>query len=183
MTNGADDPNRTPDTVRGEPGREFSLTPPVLVRRFLVAQVLILWQGGFLFYTAFVVPAGTEALGGPAAQGAITTRVTDVLNVLGVVGLLAAAWELNYSRDLDPRRTAARWWCWGVAVACQAVLLLLHRLLDAFMDPTRTFVVIVPPFYPVHRAYLWASTVQWLVGLPFAALTLVAWRAEDRRGV
>ena len=46
------------------------------LRRFLVVQALLLWQGGFLFYAAFVVPAGTEVLGSAAAQGAITVRAT-----------------------------------------------------------------------------------------------------------
>lgn len=152
----------------------------LLARRCLVAQAVLLWQGGFLFYTAFVVPAGAKALGSAAAQGVITARVTDVLNVLGVVGLVLAAWELNYSRDLDPRRTAARWWCWSVAVLCQALLFYLKTLLDAFMDPARTRVVIRPPFYPVHAAYLWTSTVQWAACLLLAGLTVVAWRAEDK---
>lgn len=148
-------------------------------RRFLVLQALLVWQGGFLFYTAVVVPIGTRVLGGAAAQGSITTRVTDALNVVGVVGLAAVAWELNYGRDLSPRRTAVRWWCWGVALLCQGALFYLHVLMDAFMDPERTRVVIRPPFYAVHRMYLWASTVQWLALLPLAALTLAAWRAED----
>src|SRR5262245_31456073 len=129
------------------------------VRRFLVLQALVLWQGGFLFYTAVVVSAGTEVLGSPAAQGAITARVTDALNACGVVALALACWDLALTRDPSARRTAARWWCWSVAAACQLALFALHQLLDYFMDPTRTHVVIRPPFYPVHRAYLWASTV------------------------
>lgn len=150
-------------------------------RRFLVLQALLVWQGGFLFYTSVVVPAGTGVLGSAAAQGTITARVTDVLNVLGAVGLALTAWELNYSRDLDPRRTASRWWCWAVALLCQGALFYLHALMDAFMDPERTRVVVRPLFYPVHRAYLWASTAQWLAYLLLAGLTLAAWRAEDRQ--
>ena len=149
-------------------------------RRFLVLQILLLWQGGFLFYTSFVVPEGTRVLGSAAAQGVITTRVTDALNVLGVVGLAVLAWDLNYTRDPSARRLTARWWCWGVALVSQWALFFLHQLLDAFMDPDRTHVVIHPPFYPVHRTYLWASTVQWAACLWFAVLTLAAWRAEDR---
>jgi hypothetical protein len=153
----------------------------ITLRRCLVFFVLLLWQGGFLFYTAFVVPVGSEVLGSAAAQGAITARVTDTLNVLAVIGLAVLAWEMNYHRDLDPRRTAVRWWCWSIAFVCQVVLFYLHRLLDSFMDPTRTHVLIRPPFYPVHRIYLWTSTVQWVACLLFAFLTVRAWRAEDRR--
>jgi hypothetical protein len=149
------------------------------VRRFLVFQALLLWQGGFLFYTAVVVPIGTRVVGSAATQGAITTRVTDVLNACGVVGLGLLAWDLAVTRDPIRRRTAARWWCWAVAAGCQFVLVVAHLLLDAFMDPGRTYVLIRPPFYPVHRVYLWASTVQWLACLVLAWLTLRAWGAED----
>ena len=150
-------------------------------RRFLVVQALLFWQGGFLFYAAIVVPAGTEVLGSPAAQGVITARVTDTLNLLGVVGLAAVALDLCLTRDPDPRRTAARWWCWAVAALCLGLLLYFHVLLDAFMDPGRTRAVIGPPFRPVHRMYLWASSAQWLACVILVWLTLRAWRAEDRR--
>jgi apolipoprotein N-acyltransferase len=153
------------------------------VRRFLVLQTLMLWQGGFLFYTAVVVPAGTSVLGSAAAQGAITTRVTDWLNGLGVLGLVVFAWDLAAARDPNAKRTAARWWCWAAAVVCQYLMWFLHQLLDYFMDPTRTAVVIRPPFYPVHRMYLWASTVQWAACLVLAWLTLRAWAAEGERPV
>lgn len=147
-------------------------------RRFLVFQALLAWQGGFLFYSAAVVPIGTEVLGSAAAQGAITARVTDVLNLCGLAALGLLAWDLIVTRDPKPRRTAARWWCWAVAGVCLYLQFVLHQLLDYFMDPGRTHIVIGPPFRPVHRAYLWASTVQWLAGLVLAWLTLRAWMAE-----
>jgi hypothetical protein len=150
-----------------------------LIRRFLVLQALLLWQGGFLFYSTFVVPAGTEVLGSAAAQGAITARVTDALNACGVVGLAFAAWDLARGRDPDRRRTAARWWCWSLAAVTQLALVCLHELLESFMDPGRTHVVVGSSFRPVHRAYLWVSTAQWLVCLALAWWTLRAWAAED----
>src|SRR6266487_6052704 len=149
-------------------------------RRLLILQVLLLWQGGFLFYTAVVVSTGTTVLGSAAAQGAITARVTDTLNLIGVVGLAILAAELGLTRDPIAKRTEARWWCRWILFVSQGLLLCFHRLLDAFMDPDRTRVVIHPPFYPVHRMYLWASTAQWFVCLVLAWLTLLAWRAEDK---
>jgi hypothetical protein len=118
-------------------------------------------------------------LGSAAAQGVITARVTDTMNILGVLGLATTAWELNHGVDRSDRRYAARWWCWGIALACQWLLFYLHELLDYFMDPTRTVVVIRPLFYPVHRAYLWTITVQWVAYLVLTGLTLSAWRSED----
>ena len=150
------------------------------LRRFLVVQVLLLWQGGFLFYTAVVVPTGTTILGSSAAQGAITAQVTDTLNLIGVAAVAIFAAEIGLTRDPIAKRTHSRWWCWWILFVTQWLILYFHRLLDAFMDPTRTHVLIHPPFYPVHRMYLWASTAQWLVCLVFAWLTLLAWRGEDR---
>jgi hypothetical protein len=147
--------------------------------RFLVLQVLLLWQGGFVFYAAVVVPAGTNLLGA-AGQGAVTARVTDALNAIGAVGLAALALELRLTRDPNRRRVAYRWWTWGIALVCHGLLIYFHLLLDAFMDDRQRQVVIGPPFYPVHRLYLWTSTVQWLTCLLLTWWALRAWRDEDR---
>jgi hypothetical protein len=151
----------------------------VSVRRFLLLQALLIWQGGFVFYAAVVVPIGTQVLGSASLQGAITARVTDALNVFGTIGLMFVCLDLVLSRDNSRHRTVTRWWCWAVALCCQFLLVVFHHLLDSFMDPARLHVVIQPPFYPVHRAYLWASTVQWLACTMLLALTIVAWQAED----
>ena len=148
------------------------------VRRFLVIQILMLWQGGFLFYTAFVVPTGGEVLGSAAAQGAITARVTVVLNLLGIAGIGLLAWDLSATRDSSPRRTTARWWCWTALLVCQYVLLVLHGILVSLMDPGPMHVMIRPPFYPLHRLYLWASTAQWFAGVLLVWWTLRAWAHE-----
>jgi hypothetical protein len=150
------------------------------LRRFLVLQTLLLWQGGFLFYTAVVVSTGTAVLGSAATQGAITARVTDTLNLIGLVGLAILALELGLAGDPSWRRQYARWWCWGIAFVVQGLLFAFHQLLDAIMDSGRTRVVIRPPFYPVHRMYLWVSTLQWLACVVFAWLTVAAWRDEDK---
>ncbi len=150
----------------------------ITLRRFLVVQILLLWQGGFLFYAAFVVPAGTQLLGA-GGQGAITTRVTDSLNAIGIAGVAILALELGLTRDPKPRRTACRWWAWVVAMLCQFLLLCFHQLLDAFMDDERKRVVVRAAFYPVHRIYLWTSSIQWLACVLLTWWTLRAWKAED----
>lgn len=150
------------------------------LRRFVVVQLLMLWQGGFLFYTSAVVPAGT-ALHGKVGQGAVTARATDALNAIGAVALGAALLDLLVSRDPTRRRAVSRWAVWGVAVACQGLLFYLHAVLESYMDPDRRVVLVIPPFYPTHRAYLWTSTVQWAACLLLAWWTLRAWRAEDKK--
>lgn len=151
-----------------------------LLRRFLVIQILALWQGGFLFYASFVVPTGTEVLGSATAQGVITARVTNALNACGLVALALLAWDIAAARDPSARRTSARWWLWTAALACQFLLLFFHMVLVAFMDPGQRYVVIRRPFYPIHRIYLWTSTVQWAVCLGLAWLALRAWSAGSR---
>lgn len=152
----------------------------IALRRLFLVQILLLWQGGFLFYAAAVVPVGTKLLGG-AGQGVITARVTDTLNVFGVLGVGLFALELSLTRDPNVRRTAYRWWTWAVAMVCQFLLWYFHLLLDAFMDEERKRVVVGALFYPVHRMYLWTSTVQWLACLLLTWWTLRAWRAEDQQ--
>ena len=133
-----------------------------------------------MFYAAVVVPAGTEVLGSSAAQGAITARVTDTMNTIGIVALAILALDLRLTRDRFEQRIAARWWCWTTALLCQGLLFYFHLLLDAFMNPERTRIVIHPPFRPVHRLYLWTITVQWFACLIMIWLNLKAWRSEDR---
>jgi hypothetical protein len=148
-------------------------------RRFIVMQALMLWQGGFLFYASVVVPAGTDVLGSAAAQGAITARVTDAMNLIAMAALAVIALDLSFTRDEYRLRKEVRWWSWGVALVCQLLLFEFHGLLDAFMDADRRRVVIGPPFRPVHRMYLWAITIQWFSCLLLAWCTLRAWQAED----
>jgi hypothetical protein len=152
----------------------------ITLRRFVVIQALMIWQGGFLFYAAVVVPQGTEVLGSSAAQGSITAGVTDTMNLLALFALAVLALDLRLSSDSNENRIAIRWWCWCLALLCQGLLFYFHLLLDFFMDPGRTRIVIGPPFRPVHRMYLWTISVQWFVCLLLVWFNVRAWRAEDQ---
>src|SRR3954451_24425626 len=99
------------------------------LRRFLVVQALMFWQGGFLFYAAVVVPVGTDVLGGAAAQGVITARVTGWLNLIGLACLGLLAWDTATTRDPAGRRVAARWWLWIGSAALLYLLWFLHLVL------------------------------------------------------
>ncbi|MBY0460595.1 MAG: hypothetical protein K2V38_25035 [Gemmataceae bacterium] len=153
----------------------------VSLRRYVVVQLLMVWQGGFLFYSACVVPVGTSVLGSAANQGAITARVTDWLNLIGAGALVALLADVIFTRDPHRWRRRARWAAWGVMAGCQVALAYLHLRLEEHMDPDRLVVLVLGTFRRFHGAYLWAHTLQWVAGLAFVWLTLRAWRAADGR--
>jgi hypothetical protein len=146
------------------------MRPWPLVLRMLCVVSLAVWVGGLTFYGAVVVPVLHDVLDGLVA-GSITRRVTDTLNLIGVATL--AIWGVSswLERSLGPpilRR--ARWGLLAIAAACLAVLLVLHRVMDERLD-ART----LGGFYPIHRAYLITTTVQWFAGLGLLATALAGW--------
>lgn len=153
----------------------------VLLRRYLVVYSLMLWQGGFVFYSAIVVPVGTATLGSAAVQGAVTARVVEALHLLGLVSLGLLLWDMLAGADPVPFRRLARWSCWLIATLAHGLLLYFHLVLLSFMDPQRRYVVIHPPFYPIHRIYLWISTLQWIAISVWLFLTLITWKYVEGR--
>ncbi|MBI1916254.1 MAG: hypothetical protein HYS12_16215 [Planctomycetes bacterium] len=147
------------------------------VRRALVLAALMFWQGGFTFYAAVVVQVGHEVLS-RRLQGFVTRRVTNYLNAAGAVALPLLAWDAA-ARPAS-RRRALRWLCWGGLAVALALLVWLHRHLDALLDPAAFAVLDPDAFYPAHRWYLHVSTVQWACALAYGLLALLDWRDEDR---
>ena len=142
------------------------------VRRFLVLQALLLWQGGFLFYAAFVVPIGSEVLG-RFQQGMVTRHVTHSMNAIGGVALLILAW--------DQWACGCRWWRWGLwcaLAAMLAALVILHGRVDDQVDFSQSGgFKDYAAFYAWHRAYLYVATAQWVAGLAYIALLARQWRS------
>jgi hypothetical protein len=153
----------------------------ILVRRLLTVAALAVWQGGFIFYTAIVVPIGTEFLGSATRQGFITRQVTDTLNACGAFALSLMALELVASRDPRRGRFAARIGLFVLIALASIALFGLHRHLEALLDVPNEDVLDRHAFRPLHRAYLWVSSSQWACSAVYLGLTLAAWRSEDRR--
>jgi Domain of unknown function (DUF4149) len=145
------------------------------LRRFLVVQALMLWQGGFLFYAAVVVPTGTDVLGS-WSQGRVTRHVTDSMNVIGCVAAVVLAWDQLAQRDPARWRRRTRWTLWGLLVATLAALAILHPAIERHVDfGVNGHVTDYPAFYDWHRVYLYVATAQWVAGLGYVAVTLRAW--------
>ena len=147
------------------------------LRYFCVFQVFLLWQGGFLFYSAVVVPTGTAILDSAKDQGLITQHVTDWLNIIGVVWVIVFAWDLAASGEL--RRFSKRAWLWAITVMLLGVLIYLHSQMDGLIDTSESKVVDRPGFRTLHVLYLWVSTAHWVLGLILAWLTLRTWTMSE----
>jgi hypothetical protein len=147
----------------------------VTLRRFLSLQALLFWQGGFFFYAAVVVPVGTGVLGSRAVQGSVTQQVTVWLNRIGILALAVLAWDVAST----PTRRTSRWVAWGSMTVLLAALFYLHAILDANFDSVRKISPDPGAFRAVHITYLWVSSLQWLLGLAFAWLTVKAWASPS----
>jgi len=152
-----------------------------LLRRFLVLQLLMFWQGGFFFYALVVVPIGSDVLGGKFEQGKITRLVSADMNLAGIAALAVFAWEF-----LAEGRKAPRWrWLllssWLIMAAGLTALMLLHpRMLEMIDVENSRFNVPRIEFRVLHRTYLWISTAQWAAGLLFALALIQSWRKTDQ---
>lgn len=145
-----------------------------LLRRFLVVQAFAVWQGGFVFYSAVVVPVGTGVLGSAAIQGEITRSVTDWLNLLGGGWGLVFLWELLAQPDPDRSRRRRRWLVWATSVGLLIVLVWLHLKMDNLFDDDGHHIDRLA-FRRWHIVYLWVSTIHWMLGLVLVWLTVRVW--------
>lgn len=149
-----------------------------LVLRFFALLTLAVWVGGFTFYSAVVIPELHGAMGSVEA-GDITRRVTDPLNAIGAVAL--GVWWALEAVDRSEVRARVRRTRLGLLAATSAILaflVLLHRVMDGRLDAGR-----LNGFYPLHRVYLIASTLQWLANLGLLAVAVVGWGARNDHAV
>ncbi len=150
-----------------------------VLRRLLLLMALMVWQGGFMFYGAVVVPVGSELLG-HRVQGFVTQSVTNYLNVAGAVALGVWGWDVAVGRGAAGGHR--RWVGWAVLVVLLGVLVWLHLRLDELLVADEFRITDRPGYRRLHQWYLILSTVQWAGAVALAAWTLRAWRQEDAAG-
>jgi len=144
------------------------------LRRLLFLWLLMIWQGGFFFYSAVVVHIGIQLLG-DMEQGRITQQVTNWLNLAGGFALTVWAWDIAV--EPSPLRLCRqRWLLWFILAVLLAILAGLHLTMDQYMDAERF--TDRPGFRRLHRWYLWISTVQWMGALILSWWTLRVWRGQ-----
>ena len=60
-------------------------------------------------------------------------------------------------------------------------LVVLHPRLEELTDFDAREFTDHRQFRYLHRWYLWISTFQWIAGMAFTMLTLIAWRAASKK--
>jgi hypothetical protein len=151
-----------------------------VLRRVLLLWLFMFWQGGFLFYGAIVVTVGSEVLGNDFAQGLITRRVTDRLNLVGALVLMAWIGDLV----VEPRYCRKwRWAAWLFLLITLGGLAWLHQQMEEHIDLEHSRLIERDAFHHLHRWYLRISTVQWIGSVALTCWTLQNWHEADRNGV
>lgn len=150
--------------------------------RFLVIAAIAFWLGGFTFYSGVAIPIGVEVLGTHKAVGFITQRVTNWLNVSGVIALtilLANTLALWKGRGKLPRNTLLATW---IAMAMIEVeLIALHPVMDRLLTSRPVREILNPDrFDLLHHLYLISTTVQWVFGMIHVWCVAVAWQHPIR---
>src|SRR5262249_41112794 len=114
------------------------------------------------------------------AQGFVTRRVAPYLNLAGLAAIALLAWDLfapGAGRALPDK---IRQLLALALAATLALLFFLYPRLDALLDPHAALIRDEAAFRPLHRLYLWISTIQWACALALLGLTVAARRREDR---
>jgi hypothetical protein len=92
------------------------------------------------------------------------------LNAIGGVALVLAGPDRS---DGSARVRRGRAVLLAASAATLAGLVVLHRVMDARLDEGQ-----LAGFYPLHRLYLWTSTIQWLANVGLLGLATRRSRTE-----
>lgn len=151
------------------------------IGNLVTLALFAVWWGGFTFYAVIVVPTGHMVLHSRVRQGFITQQVTNWLNLIGVVVLVA--FLVRIIIDRPPRSTVGRsriaFVSWSLTAVTLAGLYWMHPHLDGFLDPVSRTVSNDDLFYTWHRWYLVVATLQWVAGAVLGAVVLTDHRPEE----
>lgn len=155
------------------------------LRRLIVIAAVAWWLGGFTFYAGVAIPMGVEVLGSHKAVGFITERVTNWLNVGGVVALAILLANLALSRGAGGkwlRRTMLITW---ILMACVEIeLISLHPVMDRLITIQNGHRMILDDdrFDLLHHFYLISTTCQWALGVVHVWCVCLSWVIAEKRG-
>jgi hypothetical protein len=165
---------------KGIPFRVSLNAMAVILFRFVLLTSFMLWQGGFTFYGAVVIPAGHRVLGTHLEVGFITQDVTLWINVLGDISCALLLLNLLSFGHRQRRLTQGLLGTLLVIAVAQIVLHLLHPAMDALLDSKDHELLQRPAFDRLHRIYLLTATLQWVAAMVQLWLVICGWRETDR---
>ena len=152
----------------------------IWICRITLLFAFALHWGGLTFYTGFVVRVSHDVLADPMEGGLITQRVTEGIQVLGVLAVSL----MTVNSLAVVRRSRAYGIGLGVLTAILAGSLLglfvVHGDLDSVIDVSAAEITDREAFTIGHRRYNQLTTVQWLASLAYLPVTVFAWRFVDR---
>lgn len=148
--------------------------------RLATFWAIAIWQGGFVFYSGFVVKIGAWELKSDLEQGFITRRVTLELETLGWIALAIWASSLWGTRFWRKSSAIAAGVLWCAVLALHLGLHFQWHAVDRLLDVTSRSLKDPEAFYDTHRIFLWAASLQWLLVVILSGVTLQAWQRETR---
>lgn len=135
------------------------------ILRFISVCGVAFWLGGFTFHALVVIPSGHDVLGSRNI-GFLTQRVTETLNVAGVVtiALLLLNSVLEWrSRPMLQRITLAL--TWSLLAVTLLLQFRLHSKISYTLENTSRSIRDHVEFQRLHTAYERVAMVQWFSGL------------------
>ena len=150
----------------------------VLIWRITFLLVFAIFWGGLTFYTGFVVRVSHDVLSNPMDGGLITQRVTNILQMLGLI--MGTTMVVNATGFLRLQPRDGRLLCIAAVFLISLIgLFVVHGHLDAVIDVDAAEITDRNAFVVGHRRYNQLTTVQWLSAVTYLAVTAFAWRSAD----
>lgn len=146
--------------------------------RLATFWAIAVWQGGFVFYTGFVLKIGSRELKSDLEQGFITRRVTLELEQLGWIALILWATSLLGTRFSRPSLRVSATVLWCAILACHVGLNVQWHAVDCLLDVANRSVTDPDAFVIAHRIFMWVASLQWLLVVILSGLTLQAWQRQ-----
>lgn len=144
----------------------FRLLPIIAsLSRFICVCSVGFWLGGFTLHALVVIPAGHDLLGSRTI-GFVTQRVTEILNIAGVVTVVLLLLNLLLhwrGGSMLQRVTLA--FTWTMLAATLLLQFGLHFKISGTLESTSRSIRDQLQFRRLHTAYERVAMVQWFSGL------------------
>lgn len=149
------------------------------VFRIVFLLVFSLFWGGLTFYTGLVVRVTHDVLNDPMDGGLITQRVTDALQILGLVTLVLMGANGAIVMRKSKRFGITLFGLFALIGVSLVGLFVVHGQMDAVIEIQSSMISDREAFTAGHRRYNQLTTVEWLSSLAYLVITVFAWRSID----